>query len=199
MIKFYGVFQLVKVVKEDKTRGGDTAVYFTAASRRTDKESDFKLFKIFGKDADYMLRGLTKNNDGKYNSRKMFIEGYVETYMDTQDVACTADITPDLIPVELGILKKSLTIKAKTQIKVQRDTYVVKHVEYVDKQKDNGLEIIVNSALEDVEYGQENSSTTSQQQSAINKTTNEKNKILKDTLKDLEENAFTSVNIDEEI
>ena len=53
---------------------------------------------------------------------------------------------------EKYLLKKNLTIKAKTQIKVQRDIYVVKHMEYVDKQKDNGLEIIVNSPLEDVEY-----------------------------------------------
>ena len=37
--------------------------------------SNFKLFKIFGKDADYMIRGLTKNNDGKYNSRKIRTRG----------------------------------------------------------------------------------------------------------------------------
>ena len=49
MIKYYGVFQLVKVTKEGKTKNGEKMVYFTAASQRSKEDTDFKLFKMFKK------------------------------------------------------------------------------------------------------------------------------------------------------
>ena len=108
MINFYGVFQLVKVHKEDKTKRGDTVVYFTAATKRTEQDTDFKFFKMFGNDADFFLRNLIKDSDGKYKSRKMFIHGYVSTYYDNEEVKCTASLTPEHIPQQLGYINKNI-------------------------------------------------------------------------------------------
>jgi hypothetical protein len=160
MINYYGIFQLVKVHKEDKTRKGDTVVYFTAATRRTEKDTDFKFFKVYGQDADYMLRNLIKGEDGKYKSRKMHLQGYVETYNENQEVKCTANLKPEHIPEQLGFLNKVITINAKTTTQVQRDTYVVKHLEFVDKQNDMDIEVVINDDL--TEYTHETPISTNQ-------------------------------------
>lgn len=189
MIKYYGIFQLVKVIKKDKTKkNANTVVYFSAASRRSETDTDFKLFKAYGNTADYFLRNLQKNSEGKYQSRKMYLDGYVETYNDNQDVTCIADLTPDLIPAEIGLLKQNITVKAKTQIKVQKDSYVVSSLEFVDKPKDNGVEIILNSELNDITKGKDDSlKESNNKQTEIKKIASEKNKILDDDFKVLDD------------
>lgn len=194
MIKFYGIFQLVKIIKEDKTKKNDTMVYFSACSRRSDKDTDFKLFKMFGDQADFMLRNLTKGNDGNYQSRKMFIEGYVETYTANKDVSCIAELTPDLIPQQIGLLKQSITVKAKTNIKVDQDTYVVRHMEFVDKPKDTGVEIILNSEMQTL-ASQQVAATVQAPTSEIKQISNEKNKILNDGFKSLDDDEFVGKSI----
>lgn len=148
MIKFYGVFQLVKVHKEDKTKKGDTTVYFTAATSRGEDKTDFKFFKMIGQNADFLLRNLQKDSEGKYKSRKMMIEGYVETYNYNEEVECIANLKKDKIPEQAGYLKVDLKIKAKQTIQSQRDTYVVKHFEFVDKKKDADIEVLINDEIE---------------------------------------------------
>lgn len=150
MIKFYGVFQLVKVVKEDKTKKGDSIVYFSAASNRGEDKTDFKFCKIVGSNADFMLRNLLKDDKGKYKSRKMMLEGYVETYTDNQEVECTANLKKEQIPQQAGFLKSDLKIKAKTTIQVPKDIYIVKHLEFVDKKKEMDVEVMINDDI--VEY-----------------------------------------------
>lgn len=147
MINYYGVFQLVKVHNEDKTKRGDTVVFFTAASRRTEKDSDFKFFKMFGNEADFFLRNLLKGDDGKYKSRKMMIHGYVETYTENREVKCTANLTPQHIPQQLGFLNKNIRIDAKTTTKVEKDIYIVKNFEFVDTPKDMDIEVVVNDDM----------------------------------------------------
>lgn len=194
MIKFYGVFQLVKVIKEDKTKKNDSIVYFSAASRRTDKETDFKLFKIFGDQADFFIRNLAKDNDGKYQSRRMFIEGYVETYTSNRDVSCIAELTPDLIPQQIGLLKQGITVKAKTTIRVDQDTYVVRHMEFVDKPKDNGIEIILNSEMQELS-SKHDDVIQPIEQSNVKQISNEKNKIINEEFKSLDDDEFVGKNI----
>lgn len=197
MIKFYGVFQLVRVIKEDKTKKGDTVVFLSAASRRTDKDSDFKLLKMFGDQADFFLRNLTKGNDGQYQSRKMMVEGYVETYSSNQDVACIAELTPSMIPQQIGLLKQGITVKAKTTIKVDKDTYVVKHFEFVDKPKDNGVEIILNGEMQNLgtQMAPTSNNSSVSDSSEIKQIANEKNKILNDGFKDFNDEEFVGNDI----
>lgn len=183
MIEFHGVFQLVKVVKEDKTSKGNTAVYFTAATKRSDTETDFKLFKVFGQQADFMLRNLIKGNDGKYQSRKMYLTGFVETYNDNQEVTCEADVESSAIPPNIGLLKTNITIKCKTIIKVPKDIYSIRHLEFVDKPKDNGLEIIVNNGIAQADTG----SVVSSGASTAKATTNQANKDINEALKEFKE------------
>jgi len=184
MIEFHGVFQLVKVVKEDKTGKGNTAVYFTAATKRSDTETDFKLFKVFGQQADFMLRNLIKGNDGKYQSRKMYLTGYVETYNDNQEVTCEADVETSAIPPNIGLLKTNITIKCKTIIKVPKDIYSVRHLEFVDKPKDSGLEIIVNNGISQADNG---SSVVAPTGSTAKETTSKANREINDALKEFKD------------
>ena len=167
MIRFYGIWQLVKVIKEDKTKKGDTFVQFVAATQRGD-ETDFKLFDVFGHNADYMLRNLTKDNDGKYLSRKMFIEGYVKTYNDTQDIKCTADINKNMIPLEIGMLKQDITVNATTQIKIPKDIYIVSTFDFVDKPRDNGVSILVNNEIVTTNDNSENKTLCTTTNNTIN-------------------------------
>lgn len=190
MIKFYGVFQLVKIHKEDKTKKGDTMVYLTAASNRGEDKTDFKFFKIYGKNAEFLLRNLQKDDKGKYKSRKMFLEGYVETYMDNQEVECTANLKKEKVPEQAGFLKVDLKIKAKTTVQVQRDTYIVNHFEFVDKKKDMDVEVLINDEIE-FEYNEDDdvSSNTSQKtmsSSEIKKEAKDVSKGLNDAFKSLD-------------
>ena len=148
MIFFNGIFQLVKVHKESKTQKGDTIVYFTGASQRAEDKTDFKFFKMIGQKADFFLRNLQKNNDGKYISRKMFISGYIETYNENQEVECTASLKKDKIPEQAGYLKVDLKIKAKTQVQIQRDTLMVQNFEFVDKKKDQEVSVMIDDEIE---------------------------------------------------
>lgn len=148
MIKFNGIWQLVRVTKEDKTKKGDTFVQFVAASNRGD-ESDFKLLSMYGNSADYFLRNLTKDNEGKYLSRKMYIEGHIRTYNDTQDITCTAEIKKEMIPAQIGLLKEDISVNAVTQIKVPRDVFEVSSFEFVDKPRDSSVSILVNNEVID--------------------------------------------------
>ena len=187
MIEYHGVFQLVKVVKEDKTGKGDTAVYFTAATKRFDKDTDFKFFKVFGQQADFMLRNLIKGNDGKYQSRKMYLTGYVETYTENQEVVCEADIETSAIPPNIGLLKQNITVKCKTIIKVPKDIYMVRHLEFVDKPKDNGLEIIVNNGITQSDDTVISASSGSHGASVAKETTSKANKEINDALNEFKE------------
>lgn len=132
MIKYYGVFQLVKVTKEGKTKNGEKMVYFTAASQRSKDDTDFKLFKMFKKNAERFLDNLEKQGD-KYKSRKMMIEGYVETYKENQEVECEVSVKKDKLPEKYGTLIKNVKVIAKTTIKVDKDVYVVNNFEFLDK------------------------------------------------------------------
>lgn len=195
MIEYNGIFQLVKVVKEDKTKkSGDTVVYFTAASKRTEKDSDFKLFKIYGHNADFMLRNMTKGNDGKYQSRKMYLAGYVETYIENQDVVCEADIETSAIPPNIGLLKSNITVKCRTTIRVPKDTYVVRTLEFVDKPKDNALEIIVNSGITNLDSSVNVSSQEPQGAMGAKSATSLANKELDTAFKALDNTEFDGVN-----
>lgn len=150
MINFYGVFQLVKVNKEDKTKkNGDTIVYFTAATNRGEDKTDFKLFKIIGRNADYMIRNLQKV-DGKYKSRKMFLQGYVETYKENKDVEVVASVKKEKIPEQIGYIKSNLKVKCTNTIQIERDTYVVRSIEFVDKKRDEEVEIYINDNEDDI-------------------------------------------------
>jgi hypothetical protein len=197
MIEFHGVFQLVKVVKEDKTSKGNTAVYFTAATKRSDTETDFKLFKVFGQQADFMLRNLIKGNDGKYQSRKMYLTGFVETYNDNQEVTCEADVESSAIPPNIGLLKTNITIKCKTIIKVPKDIYSIRHLEFVDKPKDNGLEIIVNNGIAQADAGSVVSSGTSTAKEATNKANKEINDALNE-FKEVDLEHFSGGNLEDQ-
>lgn len=136
MIKFYGVFQLVKVIKISKTKSKDLVVYFTAASNRKEDVSDFKLFKVFGKNAERFINNLEKKGEG-YKSRRMMIEGYVETYTEDKKVKCSASIKKDTFPSKYGELIKDFKVEANTIVKIDRDSYVINHFQFLDK-KDGG-------------------------------------------------------------
>jgi hypothetical protein len=193
MIEYHGVFQLVKVIKEDKTGKGDTAVYFTAATKRFDKDTDFKFFKVFGQQADFMIRNLIKGNDGKYQSRKMYLTGYVETYTENQDVVCEADIETSAIPPNIGLLKQNITVKCKTIIKVPKDVYRVSHLEFVDRPKDNALEIIVNNGISHADDSVV-SATGSAGASAAKANTSQANKEINDALKEFKDVDLSEFN-----
>lgn len=202
MISFNGMFQLVKVLKEDKTRKGDTSVFFSAASHRSDKETDFKVFKVFGAQADFMLRNLVKGNDGKYQSRKMYLSGVVETYYDNQDVSCEADIEPNDITPNIGILKQNITVRCKTTLRIQKDMYSVKHLEFADRAKDSGVEIIINNGItnsnDSVIVGTSESKQGSSAKAATTEANKEINKALSE-FKDVDISEFEgSVNLEDE-
>lgn len=148
MIKYYGVFQLVKVVKEGKTKDGEKIVYFTAASRRNEDNTDFKLFKMYKKNAERFIGNLEKQ-DNKYKSRKMMIEGYVETYQENQEVICSASVKKDKLPSKYGELIKNFKVEAKTTIKVDRDVYIVNHFEFLDKKGTGDKTVIVDTDEDD--------------------------------------------------
>lgn len=182
MINFYGVFQLVKVHKEDKTKKGDTVIYFTAATKRTEADTDFKFFKMYGNDADFFLRNLIRDSNGHYKSRKMFIHGYVSTYYDNEEVKCTASLTPEHIPQQLGYINKNIKINAKTTTKVQKDIYMVRNFEFVDSKGDNDIEVIVSDDM--TEYTNETviSSDNNNASPSTDKETRKQNKSVQDTI-----------------
>lgn len=148
MIKFYGIFQLVKVVKVGETKNKDLMIYFTAASNRTKDTSDFKLFKVFGKNAEKLINNLEKKGDG-YKSRRMMIEGYVETYTEDRTVKCSASIKKEKFPAKYGELLKDFKVEASAVIKIQRDSYSVNHFQFLDKKTGSNTNFI------DTEDGEE--------------------------------------------
>lgn len=147
MIMYYGVFQLVKVVKIGETKKKDPMVYFTAASYRDKDTSDFKLFKAFGKNAERFIKNLEKKGDG-YKSRRMMIEGYVETYTDNKEVVCSASIKKDKFPAKYGEIIKDFKVEAKATVKMERDSYVINRFQFLDK-KLNGEATILDADAED--------------------------------------------------
>lgn len=149
MIKYYGIFQLVKVTKETKTsKSKEPMVYFTAASNRSKDESDFKLFKMYGKNVENFISNLEKEGD-KYKSRRMLIEGYVETYQEEQEVVCSCSVKKDKLPSKYGNLTSNFKVEAKTTIKVDKDIYVVSHFTFVDNKGKGNKTVIVDSDDED--------------------------------------------------
>lgn len=148
MIKFYGIFQLVKVVKIGETKKKDLVVYFTAASNRSEDVSDFKLFKVFGKNAEKFINNLEKKGDG-YKSRRMMIEGYVETYTEDKVVTCSASVKKEKFPTKYGELIKDFKVEASTTIKVDRDSYVINHFQFLDKKTGGSVKYVDNGELED--------------------------------------------------
>lgn len=148
MINFYGIFQLVKVVKIGETKKKDLVVYFTAASNRAEDVSDFKLFKVFGKNAEKFINNLEKKGDG-YKSRRMMIDGYVETYVEDRTVTCSASVKKDKFPAKYGELIKDFKVETSTTIKIDRDSYVINHFQFLDKKGNGSTKYVDKSDDED--------------------------------------------------
>lgn len=148
MIKFYGIFQLVKVVKIGETKKKDLMIYFTAASNRSEGVSDFKLFKVFGKNAEKFINNLEKKGDG-YKSRRMMIEGYVETYNDDKVVKCSASVKKEKLPEKYGKLIKDFKVETNAIVTIQRDAYSVTQFQFLDKKSDGSTKFIDNGEEEE--------------------------------------------------
>lgn len=172
MIHFSGVFQLAAINKEDQTRSGDKIVYFTAFSRRGD-QSDKVFCKVFGKTAEYLMRNLTKKDDGKYISRKMELAGTIETYKQAKmETLPGKTITPDMLDPQLGLLKTSITINFTREVEEEKFMFKVSYLEFVDKKRETevieiyrgtGVNAISDSRSDDSmnEYVQESSLASS--------------------------------------
>lgn len=136
MINFYGDFRLVRVEKEMRTsKSNDLMIFFTAATKRTKDESDFKFFKIIGKNAERFISNLEKDNDGNYKSRYMLIDGYVETYDDVEKKAFKVNMKAKDLPSEYGRLTEDFSFTIRKKIKVNKETYVVSHFTFLDSKK----------------------------------------------------------------
>lgn len=149
MIKFYGVFQLVKVTKEGKTKDGEKMVYFTAASRRSKEDTDFKLFRMTRKNAENFINNLERKENG-YKSRKLFIEGYVETYKEESYVEVEKKIKAGELPERYGEIIRDLKIKIKKKVPLDKDIYVVNHFEFLDSK--NSTSKGRNVEADDIEF-----------------------------------------------
>lgn len=136
MLHFSGMLQLAAIVKEDTTKNGDKLVYFTGYSRRGE-DSDKVFCKVYGNTAEYLMRNLVKKDDGKYVSRKIYVAGYLETYVQTR----TESLPPKLLePSDLdpqyGMLTQSIKIVFKRETKEEKFLLKVSHLDFEDKKRD---------------------------------------------------------------
>lgn len=153
MLKTHGIFNLGKVIQESKTKNGDTYIMFSAATQRGE-QTDWILCKVFGRMADYFIKNLTKNNEGKYRSRKMMIEGVVEIFDQDKEIELSANVKPDAIPQHVGYLTKEIKVKVKTFEKMKECQLLVNYLEFVDKKKEDEIEIVLNDTIDSENYKQ---------------------------------------------
>lgn len=151
MIKTYGIYNLGKVLSESKTKSGDSFVMFSAASKRGEN-TDWVTFKAFGRVADYFLRGMVKNNDGKYRSRKMIIEGVLETSEQDRPIELTTEISPSHIPEQLGYLRNDIKIRVKTLEKMKDFAVIISSLDFLDNKKENEIEVVLNESISTEDY-----------------------------------------------
>lgn len=143
MIHFNGSFQLGAVVKEDFATEGDKVVYFVAFSKRGKNNSDEVFCKVTGKTADVFIKNLIKRDDGSYKSRRMYLEGVLETYKkQKREVLPPKTIKPDDLDENLGKLFLPIAIVFERNVEEQKVVLKVNHLEFVDKKnEDEKLEI----------------------------------------------------------
>lgn len=142
MLTMAGVLQIGAIIKEDVTKNGDKVVYFTGYARRGE-ESDKVFCKVFGKNAEYLLRNLPKKADGSYSSRKIEISGYLETYTQKKSDKCEPYvIQPSDLDASLGSLYQPIQIVVTKEVDEEKFLIRINHLEFVDKKKDaNFVEI----------------------------------------------------------
>ena len=87
----------------------------------------------------------------------------------------------------------------QTTIKVDKDTYVVRHFEFVDKPKDNEVEIILNGEMQSLGNQATPASLDDIESSNIKQIANEKNKILNEGFKDFDDADFVNGGIESNI
>ena len=124
---------LVKITKVGETKKGTTSVFFTVASQRrykaeSDKEyiTDYVFCKAFGPTADFLLRNVPKDENGKHISRKLAIVGTLENF------EIDRTINPGEFDVELGD-GETVTVDGLTFAIKERNTCInVKEIEFHD-------------------------------------------------------------------
>lgn len=135
MLHVSGVVQLAAIVKEDETKNKDKIVYFTAFTRRGDK--DDKVFcKVYGNTAEYLIRNLIKKDDGSYKSRKLYIAGNIEIYKQNRPVTIPKVVPRTALPAQLGVLKEDITIQFTKEMEEDKMMIKVSFLEFEDKKKD---------------------------------------------------------------
>lgn len=136
MLHISGVVQLAAVVKEDETKNKDKIVFFTAFTRRGDK--DDKVFcKVYGNTAEYLIRNLVRKDDGSYKSRKLYIAGNIETYKQTKPVNIPKVVPKSALPPQLGVLKEDITIHFTKEMEEDKMMIKVSFLEFEDKKKES--------------------------------------------------------------
>lgn len=144
MFSFYGVCQLVSVKKIDKTKDNRTVVYFKVATNRGEDKTDFMFCKVYGNTADFFIRNLVKGEDGKYKSRKLFLDGNIETYNAKKEVECIANIKKEDLVEQYGKLYTDLKIIATTTTSENQFVFRVKELEFLDKKNEVKVAILAN-------------------------------------------------------
>lgn len=187
MMKFYGIYQLVEVKAKDVTKSGQTVVYFIAASKRGEDKTDFFFCKMFGKNADFFLRNLAKNEEGKYKSRKMFLEGTVETFKAKREVVCLAKVNKDSINKQTGVLYNDITIKATNEIQELQYSLLVKNIEFLDKKSDIKVEVLSDEYNANDNINEQDSKMTKEE---IEEIENDRKSIAKELGKYMDDNQF---------
>lgn len=137
MIKFYGDFQLVKIIKESTTKKDTKSVMFNVASNRylgdNKKETDFIFCQAFGKVAEALINNLPKDEEtGKYKSRRMLLEGEIKTYKTTKKEEFQKKVKPSDIPEEAGTLNTTLNILFKKPVETTETVFVVRSIHFLD-------------------------------------------------------------------
>ena len=148
MMTMSGVLQIGAIIKEDVTKNGDKMVYFVGYSRRGE-EYDKIFCKVFGKQAEYLIRNLPKKEDGTYASRKIEVSGFLETYTQRRAEKCDPYILqPSELDVRFGTLNQAIQIIFTKEMEEDKFLLRVNHLEFVDKKKEvEFVEIFAGNAV----------------------------------------------------
>lgn len=178
MLHISGVVQLAAIVKEDETKNKDKIVYFTAFTRRGDK--DDKVFcKVYGNTAEYLIRNLIKKDNGDYKSRKLYIAGNIETYKQNRPVTIPKTVPKDALPPQLGVLKEDITIQFTKEMEEDRMMIKVSYLDFEDKKKNSEtIEIYRGDGGNDNFVGDYKESKTSTKSSSLMKEISEASENL---------------------
>lgn len=141
MIKFYGQFYLGNVTKEGKNEKGEFFALFSAVETGSmDKEAHFKFFKVKGKTAEFLIRNLRKKENGKYASRKLFLDGYILSYKGEDTIPFTKRISE--IDEALATVHTPFDITIKKKVEVEKEIFMVSRLEFADNKNDKEEVII---------------------------------------------------------